>query len=47
MIRSILGMNINDHVNLKKIRNKIKMFSVNQMCIYYQEIERKEDLKRF
>ena len=39
MIRVILGININDHVNMQKTRSKIKMYSVNQMCIYHTLLE--------
>ena len=39
MLRTILDININDHVNMQKTRNKIKMFSVNQMCIYHTLLE--------
>ena len=39
MLRTILGININSHVNMQKLRNKIKMFSVNQMCIYHTFLE--------
>ena len=35
MLRMVFGHSINDHVNMKKLREKIKMFSVNQMAIYH------------
>ena len=39
MLRTILDININDHVNMEKLRRKMKMFSVNQMCIYHTLLE--------
>ena len=39
MIRSILGISINRHENMQNLRNKMKMFSVNQMCVYHTLLE--------
>ena len=39
MLRTILDININDLVNMEKLRRKMKMFSVNQMCIYHTLLE--------
>ena len=39
MLRMVFGHSINDHVNMKKLREKIKMFSVNQMTIYHTLLE--------
>ena len=39
MLRTILDININEHVNMEKLRRKMKMFSVNQMCIYHTLLE--------
>ena len=39
MIRTIFNLNIKNHINMKKIREKIKMMSVNQMCIYHTLLE--------
>ena len=39
MLRVVLGLNIKQHINMEHVRQKIKMFSVNQMCIYHTLIE--------
>ena len=39
MIRIILGLKKQSHVNLSVVREKIKMFSVNQMALYHTLIE--------
>ena len=39
MLRVILGFNIKQHINMENLRQKIKMFSVNQMCIYHTLLE--------
>ena len=39
MIRTILGINVKRHVNMQHLRNKMKMFSINQMCIYHTLLE--------
>ena len=39
MLRVVFGIKINQHVNMVHLREKIRMFSVNQMCIYHTLIE--------
>ena len=39
MIRLILGLDIKQHINMEEIKQKIKMMSVNQMCIYHTLIK--------
>ena len=39
MIRIILGLNKQDHINLRVVREKIKMMSVNQMVVYHTLLE--------
>ena len=39
MIRVILGIKKEKHVNMMHVRKKIKMFSVNQMCVYHTLLE--------
>ena len=39
MIRLILDLNINQHVNMQKVREKIHMFSVNQIAVYHTILE--------
>ena len=39
MVRVILGLKLANHVNMKKQRIKIKMFSVNQMAVYHTVME--------
>ena len=39
MLRMVFGYRIQDKVNMEKLREKIKMFSVNQMNIYHVLIE--------
>ena len=35
MIRVIYGLKIQNHVNMKNVREKIKMMSVNQIAVYH------------
>ena len=39
MLRLILGLKQKDHINMQQVREKIKMFSVNQMAIYRSLLE--------
>ena len=39
MLRLILGFNIKQHVNMENIRQKVKMMSFNQMCVYHTILE--------
>ena len=39
MLRLILGLKQKDHINMQQVREKIKMFSVNQMAIYHSLLE--------
>ena len=39
MLRLILGLKQKDHINMQQVREKIKMFSVNQMAIYYKQVK--------
>ena len=39
MIRVILGLKKEKHVNMAHIRKKIQMMSVNQMCVYHTILE--------
>ena len=39
MVRIILGIRKNHHVNMKDLRNKIRIMSVNQMCVYHTILE--------
>ena len=39
MIRIILGLKKNQHINMQHVREKIKMMSVNQMAVYHTIIE--------
>ena len=39
MIRIILGIRKNHHVNMSDLRNKIRIMSVNQMCVYHTILE--------
>ena len=39
MIRVIYGIKRQDHTNMKNIREKIKMMSVNQMAVYHTILE--------
>ena len=39
MIRAILGIHKKKHVNMKEIRYKLKMMSINQMAIYHTLLE--------
>ena len=39
MLRIVFGYKIKQHINMEQLRNKIRMFSVNQMCIYHTLLE--------
>ena len=39
MLRLILGLKQKDHINMQQVREKIKMFFVNQMAIYHSLLE--------
>ena len=39
MIRMIFGLKTKSHINMMKLRERIKMMSVNQMCIYHNLLE--------
>jgi hypothetical protein len=39
MVRAILGLKQADHVTMSEVRNKIRMFSVNQMAVYHTVME--------
>ena len=39
MVRVILGLKQADHVNMSEVRDKIGMFSVNQMAVYHTVME--------
>ena len=39
MLRLILGCNIKQHINMENIRKKVKMMSINQMCVYHTILE--------
>ena len=39
MIRLICDLKKNQHVNMQKVRENIKMFSVNQMAVYHTLLE--------
>ena len=39
MIRVIFGLRRQDHVNLQQLREKVKLMSVNQLCIYHTLLE--------
>ena len=39
MLRMIFGLKLEDKTNMTKLRNNIKIFSVNQMCCYQVLIE--------
>ena len=39
MIRIVLGLKKQNHINLSKVRAKMKMFSVNQMALYHTLLE--------
>ena len=39
MLRLIFGFQIKQRVNMQRLREKIKMFSVNQMCVYHTILE--------
>ena len=39
MLRIILGLKKNQHINMQHMREKIKMMSVNQMAVYHTIIE--------
>ena len=39
MLRIILGLNIKHHINMKHVRENIRMMSVNQMNVYHTILE--------
>ena len=39
MLRLPLGCNIKKHINMENIRQKVKMMSINQMCVYHTILE--------
>ena len=39
MLRLIFDINIMKHTNMTKLRQKIKMMSVNQLCVYHTLLE--------
>ena len=39
MLRVILGLQISHHVNMEKLRSRIRMMSVNQMSVYHTLLE--------
>ena len=39
MLRVVMGLKLEDHTNMEKLREKIKMMSVNQLCIYHTIME--------
>ena len=39
MIRVIMGLKLEDHTNMEKLRTRINMFSVNQLAVYHTLIE--------
>ena len=39
MLRLIFGFQIKQRVNMQRLREKIKMFSVNKMCVYHTILE--------
>ena len=39
MIRVILGLKKEKHINMMLIREKIQMFSINQICVYHTLLE--------
>ena len=39
MLRIIMGFDLKQHINIKQLRERIKMMSVNQMCVYHTVIE--------
>ena len=39
MLRVIFGLNLEQQVNMETLRDRIKMFSVNQLAIYHTIIE--------
>ena len=39
MLRVIMGLKLEDHTNMEKLRFGIKMFSVNQLAVYHTLIE--------
>ena len=46
MVRVILGLKQADHVNMSEVRDKIGMFSVNQMAIYHTVMEAYNKINR-
>ena len=39
MIRIILNLKIENHINMQNVREKLRMFSVNQMAAYHTLLE--------
>ena len=39
MLRVIFGLKLRNHINMKKVREKIKMMSVNQISVYHTLLE--------
>ena len=39
MLRVVMGLKLEHHTNMEKLREKIKMMSVNQLCIYHTVME--------
>ena len=39
MLRVVMGLKLEHHTNMEKLREEIKMMSVNQLCIYHTIIE--------
>ena len=39
MLRVIMGLKKESHINMKHVREKIKMFSINQICVYHTLLE--------
>ena len=39
MLRVILGLKKDDHINMKLVREKHKIMSVNQICVYHTLLE--------
>ena len=39
MLRVIFGFSKTQHINMQKLREKIELMSVNQMCVYHTILE--------
>ena len=46
MIRVIFGVNKQKHINVESARKKLKMMSVNQLCVYHTLIETYNIMKK-